>query len=418
MQMHGVKPLSPYQFAAFRWLLGLYLAFHMAHLVPWGPELFSREGVFPDASVSPLSNLFPSLLARLDSPLAVQVFLGLLCLAAVLFAAGRWRPAMALVLWYGWTCLFNRNLLISNPALPYVGLMLILSALVPSGEGLRVGALRARDDWSMPIWLWRTAFFALMAGYTYSGLMKLTAPSWLNGEAMEILITNPLARDWFVRDLMVLLPGPLLKGLTWFALAGEVAALPLCLMRKGRFVAWAWMLAMHFGIVLVVDFADLTLGMVLVHCFVFDPAWLPARAADKRRIVFFDGVCVLCDAGMRFLVAEDTGKILRYAPLQGQTAAGKPEVAQLIEGDGAELESVVYWRGEGNQSEVLTRSAAILAICDDLGGLWRALALARFVPRPLRDRVYDFVGRERYRWFGKMEFCRLPQPGEEDLFLD
>lgn len=416
--MSRVKPQSPYQFAVFRWLLGLYLAVHMAHLIPWGPELFSDRGVFPDASASPLHGLFPNLLTILDTPLAIQGFLGLLCLAAVAFAAGTGRTAMAGLLWYGWTCLFNRNPLISNPGLPYIGLVLVLCALVPPGEGLGKGGLRAKEGWAMPLWLWRTAFFALMAGYTYSGVMKLTAPSWINGDAMSMLVTNPLARDWFVRDLVLLLPQPLLQGLTWFALAGEISALPLCLFRKGRLIAWTWMLAMHFGIVLVVDFADLTLGMVLVHLFVFDPQWLPARAAGLRRVVFFDGVCALCDQSMRFLIGEDRSEILRFAPLQGGAAAREPAVATIVERDAVALKSVIYLRGTGDQKELLTRSDAILAILDDLGGLWRLLAFTRFLPRAFRDRVYDFIGRNRYRWFGRLELCRLPRKGEAARFLD
>ncbi len=276
-------PQSAYQFALFRWLLGLYLAVHFAHLVPWGSELFSDRGVYPDPSVSPIHGLFPNLLAVLDGPGVIQAALVLLCLLALVFAAGYWRPVTALVLWYGWTCLFNRNLLIANPALPYVGLLLVLVALVPPGEGLSPGHCRPRESWQMPRWLWRAGFVALMAGYTYSGVMKLTAPSWLNGEAMAMLVTNPLARDWFVRDLLVGLPAPILAGMTWFALVGELAALPLALFRAGRRIAWVWMLVMHLGIALVVDFADLTLGMILAHLFVFDPRWLPSAWAVSLR---------------------------------------------------------------------------------------------------------------------------------------
>ena len=270
----------------------------------------------------------------------------------------------------------------------------------------------------MPVWVWRTAFLALMAGYTYSGLMKLTAPSWINGDAVYMLITNPLARDWFVRDLLLLLPRTALKGLTWLALVGEIAALPLCLFSRGRFIAWSWMLAMHLGIVLVVDFADLTLGMVLAHLFVFDPAWLPAREGAVRRVVFFDGVCALCNDSMRFLIGEDRGRMLRFAPLQGQTAASEPAVARILERDAAELKSVIYLRESGAQSEVLTRSDAALAILDDLGGFWRLLSWSRIVPRPLRDLAYDWIGRNRYRWFGRLEACRLPRKDEAALFLD
>lgn len=416
--INAVKRQSPYQFALFRWLFGLYLAIHCAQLIPWAGELFSSRGVLPDPSVSPLHGLFPNLLTVVDSPLAIQSFLALLGVTALIFAAGYIRPAAAVLLWYGWTCLFGRNLLISNPGLPYVGLTLLLCALVPAGEGLKPGALRADKGWAMPFWLWSAAFYALMVGYSYSGLMKLSALSWLNGEAMGMLLSNPLARDSFVRDWLLLLPAPLLNALTWIALMGEIVALPLCLFRRGRFIAWSWMLVMHLGIVLMVNFTDLTLGMILVHLFVFDPQWLPARAPNMRRVVFFDGVCVLCNDSMRFLIDEDHGGILRFAPLEGETAASEPAIVEMLERDAGELRTVVYVRGEGDEKQVLSRSDAILAILHDLGGFWRLLAAVRWLPRALRDRAYDFVGSHRYRWFGRLDVCRLPRAEEEGLFLD
>ncbi len=161
--------------------------------------------------------------------------------------------------------------------------------------------------------------------------------------------------------------------------------------------------------------------------------WLPAREPGTRRVVFFDGVCALCDGSIRFLIRADRTGLLRFAPLQGETAAREPAVAKLIgrngpdkddagkagpAEDGIDLESIIYLRGEGRDQEVLTHSAAVLAILDDLGGFWRLLSVARIVPAPIRDRVYDFIARHRYRWFGRFEACRLPREGEAELFLD
>ena len=206
--------------------------------------------------------------------------------------------------------------------------------------------------------------------------------------------------------------------MTWVALVGEIVALPLCLWKKGRPIAWTWMLTMHVGIALVVDFADLTLGMMLAHLFVFDPRWLPARSPGVRRVVFFDGVCALCDGSMRFLIGEDRERLLKYAPLQGETAAREPGVQTVVGEGGDDLRSAIYVRGPRDGREVFTRSDAILAILDDLGGFWRVIALARFVPRPLRDGVYNVIARYRYRWFGRLETCRLPDDTDAGLFLD
>jgi hypothetical protein len=61
--VHGVAPVTPRQFAWFRIIFGGYLAIHFAHLVPWGAELFSREGVIPRASLNPTSGILPNVLA-------------------------------------------------------------------------------------------------------------------------------------------------------------------------------------------------------------------------------------------------------------------------------------------------------------------------------------------------------------------
>lgn len=134
-------------------------------------------------------------------------------------------------------------------------------------------------------------------------------------------------------------------------------------------------------------------------------------------MVFFDGVCALCDTTVRLLIAMDRTRVLRFAPLQGETAAGEPALAGLFGTAEPGLGSVVYLRGEGEDAQTLVRSTAILAILRDLGGVWRLAGVLRVVPRALRDRVYDFIGRNRYRWFGRLEVCRLPRQGEEDLFL-
>ena len=99
------------------------------------------------------------------------------------------------------------------------------------------------------------------------------------------------------------------------------------------------------------------------------------------------------------------------------TATREPAVARILDNNTTELKSVIYVRGEGEEKEVLTRSDAILAILDDLGGFWRLLGFARFAPRALRDRLYDWIARGRYRWFGRLEVCQLPGEGQENLFL-
>jgi len=66
---------------------------------------------------------------------------------------------------------------------------------------------------------------------------------------------------------------------------------------------------------------------------------------------------------------------------------------------------------------VRVRSDAVVAILSELGGLWRLIAILRIIPRPVRDLVYDYVARKRFRWFGRMENCRIPTAEERERFL-
>lgn len=271
--MLGEKSISPLQFGIFRVLLGVYLLVHFAHLIPYGGELFSRAGVLPEASRNLTHGLFPNPLAAWDSPRAVTLVLGTLAGAAVLLAAGIARRPAALLLWFGWAALFHRNNLISNPAIPYVGLLLLLTLLVPVTE--RLQALRRGDGgrWGFPASVYWTAWILLATGYTYSGLVKLGSPSWLDGSAMLHVLQNPLARPTPLRELLLELPRPILAAMTWGALGVELLALPLSFFRIGRLVSWVALVSLQLGILSVVAFADLTAGMLLAHLFVLDPDW-------------------------------------------------------------------------------------------------------------------------------------------------
>lgn len=132
--------------------------------------------------------------------------------------------------------------------------------------------------------------------------------------------------------------------------------------------------------------------------------------AGRHPIVLFDGVCGLCDGFVTWLLRRDRAGIFRVAPLQGETAlrhvsphhASDPETwSILLVEDG----------------RVLQRSDAVLRIVPQLGGMFRLAALLRFIPRVLRDAVYNVIARNRYRWFGKRDACRVPTAAERKRFL-
>lgn len=133
-------------------------------------------------------------------------------------------------------------------------------------------------------------------------------------------------------------------------------------------------------------------------------------AADSKPILFFDGVCGLCNGFVDFVLKHDRHGRVFVAPLQGPTAAASlPD--EIVRG----LDTVVLLDGESWH----IRSSAIVRIFWKIGGLWSILGtLLWLIPKPLRDLGYKVVARSRYRLFGKKETCRLPTAAERSRFLD
>lgn len=117
-------------------------------------------------------------------------------------------------------------------------------------------------------------------------------------------------------------------------------------------------------------------------------------------VLFYDGACGLCQRSVQWVMDHDRQRRFYYAPLQGPTAErliGRPQGA-------AEGWSVVLLEG----GERYDRSDAALRIASLCGWPWRVLAIFRLVPRRIRDGVYRFIARRRFRWFGRAAACRLP----------
>jgi len=404
------------QYSLFRVGLGAWLCVHFAALVPWGAEVFSNQGVLPDGAASPLLHLFPNVLALWDAPAVVATLLVAGALLSLLLALGLADRVAAVALWYVWACLHGRNPLIANPGLPYVGWLLLAHAAIP---GAPHGSWKARGradpggGWSMPPALFAVAWLLMALGYTYSGITKLVSPSWVDGTAFRHVLENPLARPTALREWMLALPDGVLRVLTWGALGAELAFAPLALLRALRPWLWLALLGMHLGLMVLVDFTDLSLGMVMLHSFTFDPAWVRPRGAPATELLLYDGHCGLCHRWIRFLLAEDRAAAFRFAPLGGATFhAAVPEAARASLPD-----SVVVVTAEGR---LLVRSRAALHILRRLGGLWRVLAgVAGLVPRPLLDRAYDGVAAVRHRLFARpTEACPVVAPALRARFTD
>lgn len=111
-------------------------------------------------------------------------------------------------------------------------------------------------------------------------------------------------------------------------------------------------------------------------------------------VLFFDGDCALCNRTVHFILAHERRRSLRFAPLDGPFARAIHARHRQLRG----VDSVIWVEGFGTSDErVFSRSDAALRVARYLGGPWRALAAARIVPRPWRNRLYDLVARHRHR---------------------
>ena len=135
-----------------------------------------------------------------------------------------------------------------------------------------------------------------------------------------------------------------------------------------------------------------------------------------KAILFFDGVCGLCNHSVLFVLARDTNKIFHYSPLQSPFAL---DILPTYGGDPAALNTVYVLKNPfSEQPELLQKSSAACYVLSELGGLWSIFALGRFLPRFFRDFLYDCVAKTRYSLFGKKEVCMLPEEDWMERFIE
>ncbi len=133
-------------------------------------------------------------------------------------------------------------------------------------------------------------------------------------------------------------------------------------------------------------------------------------------IVLYDGVCGLCNRAVQFLLRRDRHDRLRFASLQSDFAATLLKRHGI---DHKDLDTVYVVLNQGEADEaLLAKSDAFLLFVKEIGGVWSIARLGRIIPRPMRNRLYDFVARHRYQVFGKYDACMLPDPRHKHKFIE
>jgi predicted DCC family thiol-disulfide oxidoreductase YuxK len=133
------------------------------------------------------------------------------------------------------------------------------------------------------------------------------------------------------------------------------------------------------------------------------------------RIIFFDGVCILCNGSVDFLLKHDKRKLFKYATLQSEGARKfLHDMGYQYDDNLSGNDDTIVFYDEG---KIYTRSAAIIRIASLLGFPYSMASISKIFPLSYRDRAYNLISRKRYSWFGRKDQCRLPDSATTDRII-
>jgi len=131
----------------------------------------------------------------------------------------------------------------------------------------------------------------------------------------------------------------------------------------------------------------------------------------NKKIILFDGICNLCNGAVQFIIKNDKKDIFRFVALQSEL--GK-EICNYIGIDQNKIDSIIFY----NPGVVYYyKSSAVLEIAQDLGGIYSLITIFKILPEKLRNYIYDYIAKNRYKWYGKKESCMIPTPELKAKFL-
>jgi len=131
---------------------------------------------------------------------------------------------------------------------------------------------------------------------------------------------------------------------------------------------------------------------------------------NQPPLILFDGICKLCTGWVLFLIRRDKKMKFRFASLQSETGRNRLIVAGLPVDA---MDTVIYIRDE----QYFYESTAVLEILNDLGGIWKTTNIFRLIPKAIRDSIYRFIARNRFKIFGRSSTCLVPTREIKDRFI-
>ncbi|MGJ8666031.1 MAG: thiol-disulfide oxidoreductase DCC family protein [Patiriisocius sp.] len=131
---------------------------------------------------------------------------------------------------------------------------------------------------------------------------------------------------------------------------------------------------------------------------------------EQHLIILFDGVCNLCNSSINFVIKRDKNDVFRFGALQEEPGKSILEKYSI---DTKETDSIVLIKN----GKAFTKSSAALYAARHLSGGWPLLYAFIIVPKFIRNAVYDYIAKNRYKWYGKKDSCMIPTPDLRAKFL-
>ena len=132
---------------------------------------------------------------------------------------------------------------------------------------------------------------------------------------------------------------------------------------------------------------------------------------ENKKIILFDGVCNLCDNAVQYVIKHDKKDVFRFVALQSDL--GK-EILNYLKVDNSKTDSVILYEPG---VAYFYKSDAALEIVKDLNGILKWSIIFRIIPSSLRNPIYDYVAKNRYKWYGKKDACMIPTLDLKAKFL-
>ena len=132
---------------------------------------------------------------------------------------------------------------------------------------------------------------------------------------------------------------------------------------------------------------------------------------ENKKIILFDGVCNLCEKSVQFIIKRDKNDVFRFVAIQSDLGR---EIIQKIGIDTTKIDSIILY--EPNVAYYYKAEAA-LKIAKNLSGFYSLLAIFNFIPNNIKNSIYDYIAKNRYKWYGKKETCMIPTKALQAKFL-